>query len=197
MSCPMYYHIDQPLTICPSWSVWIRLWIKKKKSATKQLIKFWSTNSSRQLAVSPRKYIKVLVYPKKSVKNYSPSRRSKPIKHSFIFKTQIKIFLLKSESFPRVTLVNGGRDWPEEKKLLDKVIFVFFAHKKYSCSFIKLQLNHWCHMDYFNDALTTFLGLEHFSCIAVYAGSESSRISAKISSFVFWSLMGLERQESE
>ncbi len=32
------------------------------------------------------------------------------------------------------------------------------------------------HMDYFNDVLTTFLGLEHVSCIAVYAGSENSRI---------------------
>ncbi len=33
----------------------------------------------------------------------------------------------------------------EEKKLLNKVIiFVFFAHKRYSCSFITLQLNHWC-----------------------------------------------------
>ncbi len=69
----------------------------------------------------------------------------------------------------------------EEKKLMNKVILVFFAHKKYSCSFIKLRLNHWCHMDYFNDVLTTFLGLERFSCIAVYAGSESSRISSKIS----------------
>ncbi len=34
-------------------------------------------------------------------------------------------------------------------------------------------------MDYFNNVLTTFLVLEHVSCIAVYAGSESSRISPK------------------
>ncbi len=53
----------------------------------------------------------------------------------------------------------------EEKKLLNKVfIFVFFVHKKYSRSFIKLRLNHWCHMDYFNDVLTTFRGLEHVRC---------------------------------
>ncbi len=32
-------------------------------------------------------------------------------------------------------------------------------------------------MDYFNNVLTTFMGLEHF--FAVYAGSESSRISFK------------------
>ncbi len=68
----------------------------------------------------------------------------------------------------------------EEKKLLNKVIiFVFFVHKKYSCSFITLQLNHWCHMDYFNDVLIAFLGLECVSCIAVYGGSESSRIHKK------------------
>ncbi len=59
----------------------------------------------------------------------------------------------------------------EQKKLLNKVvIFVFFVHKKYSCFFITLRLNHWCRMVYFNDALTTFLGLEHVSCTAVYAG---------------------------
>ncbi len=41
-------------------------------------------------------------------------------------------------------------------------------------------------MDYFNNVFTTFLGLERVSCIAVYAGSESSRISSKISWFVTW-----------
>ncbi len=72
----------------------------------------------------------------------------------------------------------------EEKKLLNKVdIFVFFVHKKYSHSFIQLRLNHWCHMDYFNDVLTTFLGPEHVSCIAVYAGSESSRFNQKYLNF--------------
>ncbi len=45
---------------------------------------------------------------------------------------------------------------------------VFFAAKNYSRSFVKLCLNHWCKMDYFNDACTTFLGLECFSCIALW-----------------------------
>ncbi len=59
----------------------------------------------------------------------------------------------------------------EEKELMKKVvIFVFFAHKMYSRSFIKLRLNHWCHMDYFNDVLTTFLGIERGSWAAIYAG---------------------------
>ncbi len=70
------------------------------------------------------------------------------------------------------------KDWQEKKKLLNKiVIFVFFAHKIDSRSFITLMLNHWWHMDYFTNVLTTFLGLEHGCCGAIYAGSESSRIS--------------------
>ncbi len=82
----------------------------------------------------------------------------------------------------------------EEKKLLNEVvIFVLFAHKKYSRSFITLRLNQCSHMDHFNDVLTTFLGLERGSCVAVYAGSESSRISSKISYFVMnEGLTGLE-----
>ncbi len=34
-------------------------------------------------------------------------------------------------------------------------------------------------MDYFNNVLTVFLGLEHGSFNAVYAGSESYQISSK------------------
>ncbi len=38
------------------------------------------------------------------------------------------------------------------KELFNKVIiFVFFEHKKYSRSFVKSWLNHWCQVDYFND----------------------------------------------
>ncbi len=60
-----------------------------------------------------------------------------------------------------------------------------FVHKKYSHSFIKLRLNNRCHMDYFNDVLTTFLGLELVSCVAVHGGTESSQISSKIPCYVF------------
>ncbi len=38
-------------------------------------------------------------------------------------------------------------------------------------------------MDYFNDVLAIFLGLDRGSSIAVYAVSESSRISSKTSYF--------------
>ncbi len=40
----------------------------------------------------------------------------------------------------------------------------------------KSMLNHWFHMDYFNNVLTTFLSIECGSCVAVYAGSKSTRI---------------------
>ncbi len=56
----------------------------------------------------------------------------------------------------------GHHTWP----YVTSLHLFFFSHKKYYCSFIKLQLNHWCHMDCFNDAHTIFLGLECFSCIA-------------------------------
>ncbi len=66
----------------------------------------------------------------------------------------------------------------EEKTLLNKVIiFVFFSHKKYSHSFIKLRST----TDVTWTIFTTFLGLERGRTLAVYAGSENSRISSKIS----------------
>ncbi len=48
-------------------------------------------------------------------------------------------------------------------------------------------------MDYFNDVLTTFLGHEHVSCIAVYAVWELSDLIKKILICV----LGLEQHEGE
>ncbi len=57
----------------------------------------------------------------------------------------------------------GGRQSLGGEELLNKVIFfIFFAHKKYSRSFVKMRLNHWWQMDYFKDVLTVFLGLGTF-----------------------------------
>ncbi len=44
------------------------------------------------------------------------------------------------------------------------MFLLFFVHKVYSRSFITLRLSHWCHMGYFIDVLTSFLGLECGSC---------------------------------
>ncbi len=81
--------------------------------------------------------------------NYSPSL--------FIFETQIEIFLMKSASFLTAFCVSStmlihwlmlftvsgySPKWRQGDKWLNKVIiFVFFAHKKYSRSFWKLWLN--------------------------------------------------------
>ncbi len=70
------------------------------------------------------------------------------------------------------SLHNGGapqyKGWGGEESLNKVIIFVFFAHKKYSRSFIKLQLNPWCHMEYFTDVLATLLDLDRGSNLAVY-----------------------------
>ncbi len=44
-------------------------------------------------------------------------------------------------------------DWHRREEIVEVIIFVLFAHKKYFHRFIKLRLNHWCHMDYFNYVL--------------------------------------------
>ncbi len=58
--------------------------------------------------------------------------------------------------------------WSRGDELLNKVvIFVFFAYKKYSRSFITLRLNHWWQMDYFVNVFHTFLGLDSVNYLAV------------------------------
>ncbi len=118
-----------------------------------------------------------------------PACRFKPIRPSFIFGIQIKIFFMKSEfSVSEPSLTWKRRNcWSR-----------YFCAQKYSCSFIKLRLNHWCHMDYFNNVLTTFLGLEHVSCIAGrrYYGFENTlrwvindRIFSDFSFFGGWIIL--------
>ncbi len=121
-----------------------------------------------------------------------PHCRFKPVRPSFGTQIYKDIITIAGPCVSSTTRIRRGigkrisKTDTEEKKLLNKVvIFVFIVHKKYSRSFIKLQLNNLCHMDNFNDVLISFLGLERVSCVAVSAGSESSRISSKTSSFVF------------
>ncbi len=92
-----------------------------------------------------------------SVFNYSPSSHSKAVRPSFIFRTQIKIFLMKPGSF--LTLHRQQRKYhvqdSESSKDILKIIHVIIF------------------LDYFNDVLTTFMGLECVSCV-----SESSQFSS-------------------
>ncbi len=102
----------------------------------------------------------------------------------------------------RNTLQNVAIGWRGGDELLNKVIiFVFFAHKKYSRSFVKLRLNHWCHMDYFNDLLATFLSLDRLRILAVY--ERVRELSECIKNILICvlkmneGLTGLERHEGE
>ncbi len=101
--------------------------------------------------------------------NYSPLCRSKPVRPLFIFGTQIKIFLMKSESLHCGSVMYMCRILTRKKRncWIKSLFLLSLSTKGIVCSFIKLQSNHWCHMDYFNDVLTTFLGLEPVSCVAV------------------------------
>ncbi len=92
--------------------------------------------------------------------------------------------------------------WRGGDELLNKVvIFVFFAHKKYSRSFVKLRLNPWCHMDYFNDVLAMFLCVDRGSILAVY--ERVRELSELIKNILICvpkmneGLTGLERHEGE
>ncbi len=85
----------------------------------------------------------------------------------FEWKQRIRVAWLTQNSIrslrPVVTLQNGVN-----VELLNKVvIFVFFAYKKYSRSFITFRLNHWWQMDYSDDVCHTFLGLDSVKYLAV------------------------------
>ncbi len=84
----------------------------------------------------------------------------------------------------RDTLTNARRrlTW-KRRNCWIKTLFLFSLHTK---RILIALYNYGWTPDYFTNILTTVLGLEHVSCIAVYAESESSQISSKISSFVFW-----------
>ncbi len=89
----------------------------------------------------------------------------------------------------------------EETNCWKVVIFVFFAHKKYSRSFVKLRLNHWSQMDYFIDVLATFLCVDRGNILTVYG--RVRELSECIKNILICcpkmngSLTGLERHEGE
>ncbi len=77
--------------------------------------------------------------------------------------------------------------------------FCFLCAQKIFSYLHKLRMNHWCHMDYFNDLLATFLDLDRGRILAVYAGSENTQNSSKIMNLCSEDegLTGLERHEGE
>ncbi len=113
-----------------------------------------------------------------SVINYSPSCHSKPVR-PFIFGTQIKIFLMNPRAFWRFIDSNATDMFKAQKgsKNIDKNSSCDISG---STVILWSYENAFCHMDYFNDVLTSFLVLEHVSCVAVYEASESSWIHQNI-----------------
>ncbi len=79
--------------------------------------------------------------------------------------------------------------------------FLFSLRTKYSRSFVKLGLNHWSHMNYFNDVLVPFLSLDRVRILAVYG--RVRELSEFINNILICvlkmnkGLTGLERHEGE
>ncbi len=71
------------------------------------------------------------------------------------------LFVLKETTLFNNFFSSGQFAAINESTMAHAVIFVFLVHKKCSRSFVKLQLNHWSHMDHFNNVLTAFLCLGH------------------------------------
>ncbi len=59
------------------------------------------------------------------------------------------------------------RDREEMIFYKQKVIFIFFAYKKYSRLFIKFRLNHWWQMDFPGDAFHSFLNIDSVISLVV------------------------------
>ncbi len=103
--------------------------------------------------------------------------------------------------FTYVILFKMAPGWRRGDELLNKIVmFVFFAHKKCSRSFVKLRLNHWCDMDYLNDVLAC-LSLDRVRMLTVYGRvRELSELIKNILTCVLKmneGLTGLERHEGE
>ncbi len=63
--------------------------------------------------------------------------------------------------------------WYGREEIVELSYFCFLCtQKKYSHSFITLRLNHWCH-DYFNNVLTTSLGLNVVVALLLVQGQKA------------------------
>ncbi len=110
-----------------------------------------------------------ILFVRKENKNnnlFNNSHRVNVLRHFGEYHDACTHFLLKINNADYADYVLGKvvilSKMAEDREKINFVIFVFFAHKKYSRSFAKLKLNYWCHMDYFTDVLTTFLDLGTF-----------------------------------
>ncbi len=89
----------------------------------------------------------------KIVIKYSPSCRSKPVRHSFIFGTQIKMFLIKSESYQ--TLHRQQHNWkvPTYRNVINTSVKQSIWHQWLNFSFAKLREYFFLHKENKNNNL--------------------------------------------
>ncbi len=83
------------------------------------------------------------------------------------------------------TLMNDGGWCHKGEELLNKV---WIKHKKYSRCFVKLRMNHWCHMYYFNDCPYNFSGPGNISL---------SLLSMRVRNILIWVLKLNDRLAQE
>ncbi len=119
-----------------------------------------------------------------------PSCRSKPLKASFVLRTQNAFTLLyqpqhrdaSSSIYALIWMQTAHPCGPADTEecmhfvsiiskmalhWLSRYFFVLFPYKKYSRHFIALWLNHWWQMEYSGDAFHTFLDLDSVIYLAV------------------------------
>ncbi len=84
--------------------------------------------------------LKGLVHPKmKIVINYSPSCRSKPVRPSFIFGTQIKMFFMKSESYQTLHRQQCNWNVPRSRNVVNTSVKQSMWHQWLNFSFATLR----------------------------------------------------------
>ncbi len=79
-----------------------------------------------------------------SVINYSPSRRSKPVRPSFIFGTQIKMFLMKSESYLILHRQQCHWNVPRSRNVVNISVKQAMWHQWLNFSFAMLREYFYC-----------------------------------------------------
>ncbi len=98
------------------------------------------------------------------------------LREYFLWAEKTKITLFNNLSSPRHPGVILESITTHMRALIWKWLINYLV---FSVHFVKLQLNHWCHMDHFNDVLSFCALIVVVPLLS--AGSESSRISSKIS----------------
>ncbi len=125
------------------------LWLypyERRKSYIPRMARGWATHGEifsfgRTIPLRGALSFKGIVHPKNenSVINYSPSCRSRHVRPSFIFRTQFKMFLMKSQSY--LTLHRQQRNWtvPRSRNIVYTSVKRSMWHQWLNFSFVTLR----------------------------------------------------------